>query len=379
MRTKPIIFLFAAILLALSCQKETAPVLPQGTPMFSLSGLVDGSPLMIQAGQDGYFMYTQLRQDTNGVLAMGGFLLRDTADKRSGFFLNFRDPDEPGSGQQTPMDSALAPGVHPLYHFTGEKEEEHLHQVLLQMTDSLNVTQQIWDLGNGQFSTNQQVEVVYDDRQQLQYPVKLISTRTGGCSDGITHYIDLAQQSDCKARFGFVQQNAYSIECQTQFSSGIVTQVNWSLNGNSYGNGLNAQISALTSGTHEICATYTFDNGCFHVVCRSIEVDASGTVTNASCQNDFNFDRENVYVYDSLQYGRVELLYYDEQGRIYSSYYTENPSELEVISSSPYEPDAWGRNTRSVRFRYTGELRSKSGQPVQVDQLTGVMAIATPE
>lgn len=84
-------------------------------------------------------------------------------------------------------------------------------------------------------------------------------------------------------------------------------------------------------------------------------------------------------VYDSLQFGKSELVYYDDQGRAFTTYYTQSPGALEVVDNWIYELDAWGRRTRAIQFKYSGELRTKDGSSIQVDQLIGVMAIATPE
>jgi hypothetical protein len=111
-------------------------------------------------------------------------------------------------------------------------------------------------------------------------------------------------------------------------------------------------------------------------VCRDIEIDANGFVVDADCQRDFIFDRQPYMVYDSLQNGTAELTYYDNQGVAYSTFYTITPGEIEVLESTSYDDDAWGRPTRAIRFSYTGELRSKGGNSIQVDQLIGTLAVA---
>lgn len=373
------LFLSAILVAGLGCEKETPPTLPKEVPVFSLTGTINGEAFLLEAGNDDYFMYTRLQQDSNGVLAMGGLLIRDTTALRSGFYLNFRDPDDPNTGNNTPMDSALAAGVHPLYHYTGEKPHEHLHEFALNMHDSLGLSSQIWDLGNGDFSTQNSVRVVYDDRQQLQYPVELITQTQSGCNDAITHYIDLAQDGGCLARFTYSQSNLYSLACVGQIVSGTVSSVDWLLDGFTYANGMNPTIVNLSPGNHEICATFTFSDGCFHTVCREVIIDASGQAISSGCQNDFDFVRNNVMVYDSLQFGKSELVYYDDQGRAFTTYYTQSPGALEVVDNWIYELDAWGRRTRAIQFKYSGELRTKDGSSIQVDQLIGVMAIATPE
>lgn len=373
------LFLSAILVTGLGCEKETPPNLPNESPVFSLSGSIDGESFLLEAGNNDYFMYTRLQQDSNGVMAMGGLLIEDTSYMRSGFYLNFRDPDDPGSGNSTPMDSALAAGVHPLYHFTGEKPHEHLHEFALNMHNSTGVSSQIWDLGNGDFSTQNSVVVVYDDRQQLQYPVELITQTLSGCNDAVTHYIDLAQDGGCLARFTYSQSNLHSLNCVGQIVSGTVSGVDWLLDGFAYASGMSPTITNLSPGNHEICATFTFSDGCFHTVCREVIIDASGQAISSACQNDFDFVRSDVMVYDSLQFGKSELVYYDDQGRAFTTYYTQSPGELEVLDSWTYDVDARGRKTRAIQFKYAGELRTKDGSSIQVDHLIGVMAIATPE
>ena len=51
--------------------------------MFYLSARVDGQNLLMEAGNEDYFMFTRLKADSNGVKEMGGLLVQDTSDLRS--------------------------------------------------------------------------------------------------------------------------------------------------------------------------------------------------------------------------------------------------------------------------------------------------------
>src|SRR5688572_10212821 len=66
-RSGQMIFLVATamvLLLTNACKKIEDPVENTGTPVFSLSGTIDGSPLSITAGQNDYYLFTSYSLDS---------------------------------------------------------------------------------------------------------------------------------------------------------------------------------------------------------------------------------------------------------------------------------------------------------------------------
>ncbi|CAI8248532.1 MAG: Uncharacterised protein [Flavobacteriia bacterium] len=368
-------WLLAAACVALSCSKEEQMNLPSDQPVFYLSARVDGQNLLMEAGNEDYFMFTRLKADSNGVKEMGGLLVQDTSDLRSGFYLKFRDANALGTGGNTSVDSMLKVGTHVHHHFSQEVIDENRHEVHLSMLDSTDVQQQEWNLVLNGYSSLSSLSTVLDERDLLEWPISLQTTTSSGCMAKVTHYVDLSEPDNCQSRFTYTQNSANSIDCLVDPTAQI-TYVEWSDGVNLYPGSTQMHWANLAMGKHTICATLHFADGCRHSVCREIEMDATGQVLNAQCQKDFVFDVQPHKVPDSIQAGTAELIYYDGQGVAYSTYYALTPGDINVTSSLPYQVDAWGRNTRAIGLSYSGELRAKNGSAIQVDQLQGVLAVA---
>ena len=368
-------WLLVAACACLSCSKEEEMNLPSEQPVFYLSARVDGQNLLMEAGNEDYFMFTRLKADSNGVKEMGGLLVQDTSDLRSGFYLKFRDANALGTGGNISVDSMLQLGAHAHHHFSQEVIDENRFDVLLSMMDSINVQQQEWDLVLNGYSSQSSLSTVLDKRDLLEWPISLRTTTSNGCMAEVTHYVDLSEPNSCQSRFTYTQNSVHSIDCSVDPTAQI-SYVEWSDGVNLYPGGTQMHLGNLGAGSHTICATLHFVDGCRHSVCREIELDATGQVLNVQCQKDFVFDVQPHHVPDSIQAGTAELIYYDDQGMAYSTYYALSPGNIIVTSSLPYHVDAWGRSTRAIGLSYSGELRAKNGSTIQVDQLQGVLAVA---
>ncbi len=220
-------WLLVAACAALSCSKEEQMNLPSDQPVFYLSARVDGQNLLMEAGNEDYFMFTRLKADSNGVKEMGGLLVQDTSDLRSGFYLKFRDANALGTGGNTSVDSMLQVGAHAHHHFSQEVIDENRYEVHLSMLDSTDVQQQEWNLVLNGYSSRSSLSTVLDERDLLEWPISLQTTTSSGCMAKVTHYVDLSEPDNCQSRFTYTQNSAHSIECSVDPTAQI-TYVEWS-------------------------------------------------------------------------------------------------------------------------------------------------------
>ena len=356
-----------------SCEKNSLPDLPSGSPVFGMTGDMDGESINVHAGLNNWFMYTRLSHDSSLATIMQGVLAQDTAETlKNAWSLSYRAPQDISAFN---ADSSLAVGQHALFSITGEKPIKNLYRVRFKMTDSANISNQTWNFGNGTFSTAFSPSIVYNTDIQSQYPVRLTTLNSSNlCLTNVTHYLDFAQNG-CEGSFEIHQSSTFSFYSNSSVRSGTLSSVNWLLDGLPNGSGTTGSFTNLTPGSHEICAEQIFADGCTYISCRSIEVDNFGYASNSLCNNDFTYDIESEKTFDPSQIGTFEFSYFDSDGKEFSTFFNTGSGSLTLVSSSNYEKDAFGRSTRQLEFEYSGPLEAEDGQIKMATNLKGSMAI----
>ncbi len=367
-----------AISFSASCIKETLPDLPFDSPVFTVFGSADGDTLIFEAGNAGYYMHTSGSTDPHGMEVFSGLLARSENEPKHALKIDIRSLNMPGSSLHSDI-ASLAGGNKPLFHQSSQTTLPGRYRVDFQMSYPQGVSAQQWSYGNGTFTAASSPSVVFDENVQQQYPVRLSTVNSSlGCGAAVTHYIDLSQE-DCRGTFWIQPSSGSSFLITSQVIQGGSAAVEWSLDGQTYAQGATCMLSLLPAGVHEICAEFIFQNGCRNIACRSIVVDNFGLWSGASCQNDFTYQLEPVSVYDSLQTGAVELIYFDEVGERFSTFQGSTSSVFEILSSEPYLQDRNGNPTYEVEFRFEGMLRSQSGDSIFLSIPRAHMAVGALE
>ncbi len=359
-----------------ACTKDSSPGVFRSEPVFGLNMQIDGQNLRASAGEEGYYMHTKRYNDTNGVRIWEGLLAVDSLNPKNAIALRFRA--FPNGVPTAHVDSLLKPGAHSSYHQSGSKSIPYLHKVNLAMINPANVQSILWNLGNGSFSSAQSPEVIYNENNQAQYPIKMSSLRSGGCETEITHYLDFSQNG-CKATFNISQNQPFQLNAQSYVRSGTLQQVNWRLNGIPQVSGLNGILYGVGAGKQEICAEFVFNDGCIYISCREIELDQSGLLPINHCNDDFDYTISPYLVYDVQQFGKGELIYFDENGKAFSSYYANANQNIVVLEVEAYLNDWVNEPTRKLKVVYTGQLGSADGQFIQVENLEAILALGVDE
>jgi gliding motility-associated-like protein len=172
-------------------------------------------------------------------------------------------------------------------------------------SDGTPVTQWWWDLGNGQFSTQQNPSVIYNTSGPVT--IKHVVTNTRGCiSDTLTKTINISAKPI--ANFGYSNPLCTGLPLQFSDSSvvagGIASQWNWIYNGTVWSTQQNpsrtfasgSQTVKLVTTSNAGCVSDTavktffinpspsvsmsFSNACKNNVVNFTAVDNSATVTN---------------------------------------------------------------------------------------------------
>lgn len=176
-------------------------------------------------------------------------------------------------------------------------------------TDGFAVTGWWWDLGNGQFSNQQNPTVTYTIAGPVN--VKHVVYNSRGCiSDTITLQLNVGAKP--VAKFGYSNNLCAAVPVQfsdsSAISSGTVTQWNWIYNGTSFSTAKNPSL-AFTAGLQTIQLVVTGNTGCasdtsthtiiiepkpgiamaFNNACRNNPVNFTATVNNGVAVTNWNW------------------------------------------------------------------------------------------
>ena len=190
----------------------------------------------------------------------------------------------------------------------------------------------------------------------------------------VTHYIDFSQ-NDCQGTFEIYQGSSFSFQVVCQARKGDLISVNWIVDGIANGSGITRNFNNLTTGSHEICSEQIYADGCIYISCRGFMVDSFGYTSGPLCNNDFTYEIEPEMTFDPSQIGTFELAFFDASGKMFTTFFNPLPGTLDIIRSSDYEEDAFGRKTRQLEFEYSGPLQAADGQIKMATNLKGNMAI----
>jgi gliding motility-associated-like protein len=157
-------------------------------------------------------------------------------------------------------------------------------------TDGILITGWWWDLGNGQFSTQQNPSTIYNTSGPIT--VKHVVTNSRGCiSDTLTQTVNVSAKPT--ANFGFSNPLCSGLPVQfsdsTLVTGGVATQWSWIYNGVEWSTQQNPG-RIFASGSQTVKLVATSNAGCISdTVSKTFFVSPSPNVSftfNDACKND---------------------------------------------------------------------------------------------
>src|SRR6218665_2451269 len=149
---RPILYVLIACTSVLnSCKKNDLPKSEEqpSSPVFYLKCDVNGVPVNIQAGENGYYMNSSRYLDQNGLYVYKGELRQKNCGGDCGYSLvvlindyKFADPNSNSSN----VDSGIYTGS---YAFTNGSSDPQAYNVLFEPQAPSDMVQYNWDFSNG--------------------------------------------------------------------------------------------------------------------------------------------------------------------------------------------------------------------------------------
>ncbi|MDZ7848146.1 MAG: hypothetical protein U5L96_16110 [Owenweeksia sp.] len=79
-----------------------------------------------------------------------------------------------------------------------------------------------------------------------------------------------------------------------------------------------------------------------------------------------------------MQLATVQLTYYDESGKAYSSHYNDVVGSFKIVSTTPYNENEAGQPTTRFFFETEAVLKSSDGSTLELKDTFGSFAVAHP-
>lgn len=341
--------------------------------VFYLKGNVDGQPLEIKAGQNNYSMTTSYYFE-DSVVEMRGSLLPDNGTPKSGFEIRVRGEQRIESLAAFDPSVNFEAGSLALRDATNFGRETGKYLVSLRCdTSQGQYSSHLWIFPDGTYSNAYYLEKIVDVNDYPSFPVRLETSGAFACQSEVYHEINL--KADCDAGFDVTMLAPFSVAVNLKNIQGTIDHIDW------YHNDLPVVPSATdhsiylgnTGNPHVIRCEVFFTNNCKKVMERKLSANFS-----ANCVTDFQYQTKKEAVLDPQDVATVEIIYYDENGKKYSSHYQDAMGEFELISFVPYLTNDAGDPTMHILFEADAILKSTDGSSLTLTNVEGSFALAYP-
>jgi len=375
----------ALILLLLGCREtvELPPAtLEANSPVFSVSGLLNGTPFIWQAGINGRYMSTSLSQDANGLYDLSGKIEPSPClNCTEVLTVSLRDFRNTAPGAPMQIDSTFQLKSYPFERNPGAGV---LFNVPLNaQSTGATATTAIYHLWTINDSAGSPVDTVMGlnpsvSLSQGNYRVSLTSQYSDGCSNTIQQQMEVKETppAGCTGDFTvnrlpgttLVQFVPVNINFSGSFS------LRWEINGQvSFGQNATIVIDTLTTPeVFPVILTITSPN-CTVVVKKNISSDP-----RYFCAANFRVGTIS-RLENPSPFGQVRLHFIDAQGRNYSSAAGTQPNwaNFTVTALTTYLTDQNGKATKAITATADCLLFEEAGNGI-IELRTGDLKIALP-
>lgn len=364
---------FLGILLK-ACEVRPLPNEEDGAVRFVLEGKLEGKKIERKAGFDGQFLHTSYEREEELLVFSGSFGQEGCPNCPDAFEIRIRDLKENTLPDAVHMDSLFDTGAKKFFVKDGVEGRKKKKVFFTNESRSLGSPSYQWDFGDGTSSTQLNPVHTYEDPDLSAVRVCLETEDANGCTHLICNEISLGD-SACTVNFSHVlDPNSTYVEFESEVSGAPPYDFAWSFGDGGQATLGNPGYFYPEKGKYEACLTLTDALGCTAILCKKIEVDPD------LCEHNFSYRISSVPTKDVRQYGRVELVYTDEQGKVFTSSREEQPgnSFFEVLDRAPYEKNANGSDTYAFSCRFNCLLWDENGNSIRFQDGKAEAAVAYP-
>ena len=348
-----------------SCTTKDEPLAQNGTPVFRISGTVDGKPLFMEAGKNGYKMDGDYTLDAKNVFTFIGNLAKEgCASCGPALKVTVRNYIE---GATFMADSSLAADDYA--YLNKDAPHKYFKVNFNSQADGGQNSEYDWDLGNGKTANSKTVKGMYV--KSGKYTITHQYRFDGGNSI-LSQDIRLSEGlSGRNIDFNFNSLDPLNVLFNSEPTAMISSNVLWDFGDASpAANGNIIQHTYAASGEYKVCVTY-FEGADTILWCKLVNTNGEKKLANFSYKAD--------YIVDSLDLSSSIIEWTDEAGVVYSSanIVQDNSAVFKVIDSKDYLNNARGQKTRLLSVLVNCKV-SNSIKTLELKNVTATIAVAIP-
>jgi len=358
-----------------SCDKVELPDPILDDPVFVVAGMVDGEAFDFQAGVDEYYLFTQVTEDINGFLVYEG-TLKDIDDCENpcpnSLSIEFRKDTIPGANIEDLLNVGLKEIWNKDLSTTGNMAAVTFENL---STASPGSTFE-WNFGNNITSMLEDPgTVVFDSLVPNSNPIisLKVSSASGNCSSIYSNPI-ITPSTECMVSISLESIPAGQELCANMMGVAPFSY-NWQ---DASGFGQTSECISVPSDTlGSIFLISTDASGCSD----SMSLDFFGDLGQPTefCTARFRIsDYVTIVAEDDLGFGKVNIIYVDENGVSYESNSAElNPLDnFTILSAESYDDNENGKATYKFTFECDVDLANDLGEKIRMENVVGTWAVA---
>jgi hypothetical protein len=336
---------------------------------FYVDALVDGLPLRINAGENDYAMYTSY-QLQDSLLLMHGLLAQDSQDIRNALQIFFRSAELGSQYRDFDPLGTLQNGKVAVADGSGHTQVPQHFDFDFFPDTVLGNQAFYWSVQDSSYHADTCRVIGLNADLENHLDVSLNSPDPANCPINITKGISTLNTCKAEVRLGqFGNDLALVVEPRI----GSISAVRWFRGGQPIGNGTSFILPAnLVGQIAEIKAEIDFASGCTEAITKEM------LISPAACDVSINYRKKPHLSYNPHNLNTVEIVYYDQNGKRFTSLYPNTEGDFELMNTASYQDPNSGYHHQ--QFNFSGELllRSRDGSTKSISKLFGSFAVAHP-
>jgi PKD repeat protein len=342
-----------------SCKKKEFPQNVSEDPAFYIHAKIDGNPVSLNAGMLGYYMFSDHKQDSNGLYS---FIAEMKPSTCTGSCLNsikieINDNRTSAPNGSSNISNSLKTGDYSFMSTSATTPTFLGYAVQYRSSFNRNALSYEWEFGDGSVSSEANPTHIY--------------TSAGNYNVCLSIYDGVSISNICNT----IKVNTNASACRTTVS---VTTIN----------GNTVQFGQKTSGTQPFSYVWDFGDGYYSTQANPLHAypssglylaklkvgDASGdsTVYNYHVNTDLSYKSAPNFSVGSISssysnpitelFSKIKISYIDQNGITYSSETSQQPSTSSFIVQSVEEFKANSKNqtTKKLLVKFSCKLNNGS-------------------
>ncbi len=338
---------------------------------FFMDANIGGFPVEMRAGENGYFMSTSYDY-TDEVVTVEGHLHQVGEPYKNAMVVRVRSSQSIASLNQFSMAQHIQQGPVAFRDATNFKAHAGNYQLSFLADSSALNFDYTWKFDDGTLAYSADPQRTVQATDFPIFKVTCESSYQGSCINSVTHYINVA--SDCDASFGLEMLGGTMAKVKFQKRIGSYQTLEWFLDSTQVYPTFTGELDlSVVPGASEITCRVLFQDNCSKLISRSLDSNIQNT-----CLTDFRYQKEKVRTYDPMQYATVVLDYYDENGKKFSTHYTDVEGDFNIQTINDYLQNAQGTATSQITFDTKATLKNSDGSILELKDCNGTLALGHP-